>query len=74
VIHRLSPWTLLITAREVFEGWFLGSISTGIIGRCGWPSRCDRPYSMLCDEPPSVWNQMLVSLRGGGGELGNLKT
>jgi hypothetical protein len=30
VIHRLSPWTLLIIAPEAVEGRFLGSVSTGM--------------------------------------------
>jgi hypothetical protein len=47
VIHRLSPWTLLITALEAVEGWFLGLVSPSMtVGRCG------RPSSVPCDEPP----------------------
>jgi hypothetical protein len=49
VIHCLSPWTLLTTTPEAVEGRFLGSVLPGMmVGRCG------RPYSVSCDEPPSL--------------------
>jgi hypothetical protein len=53
VIHRLSPLTPLITTPEAVEGRCLGSVLPGMtVGRCGQPSRCGRPSSVLCDEPP----------------------
>jgi hypothetical protein len=55
MIHHLSTWMLLITAPDAVEGRFLGSVSAGMaVGRCGQPSRCSRPTSMLWDEPPSL--------------------
>jgi hypothetical protein len=49
MIHRLSPWMLLVTAPESVEGWFLGSVLA-----CTTVGRCGRPTSVLWDEPPSL--------------------
>jgi hypothetical protein len=53
MIHRLSPWTPLITAPKAVVGHFLGSVSPDTsVDRCGRPSRCGRPISVPCDAPP----------------------
>jgi hypothetical protein len=55
VIHLLLPWTPLIIAPEEVETWYLGSVSRGMtVRRWGRPSRGGWPYSVLCDEPPSL--------------------
>jgi hypothetical protein len=55
MIHRLSPWTPLITVPEVVVGRFVGSVSPSTsVDRCSRPSRCGRPTFVLCDAPPSL--------------------
>jgi hypothetical protein len=55
MILRLLTWTLLILAPEAVEGRFLTSVLAGmVVGMCGKPSRCGRPTSKSCDEPPSL--------------------
>jgi hypothetical protein len=53
MIHRLSPWTPLITAPEAVVGRFLGSVSPGTrMDRCSRPSRSGQPTSVPCDALP----------------------
>jgi hypothetical protein len=55
MIHRLSPWTPLITAPEVVVGQFLRLVSPNTrMDRCGRPSRCGRPTFMSCDALPTL--------------------
>jgi hypothetical protein len=49
MIHRLSPWTPLITAPEAVVGWLLGSVSPSTP-----MDRCSRCTSMPCDAPPTL--------------------
>jgi hypothetical protein len=49
MIHRLSPWTPLITAPKVVVGRFLGPVSLGTR-----MDRCDRPTSVTCDASPML--------------------
>jgi hypothetical protein len=49
MIHRLSPWTPLISAPEAVEGRFLGSVSPDTR-----MDRCGPPTFVPCDAPPSL--------------------
>jgi hypothetical protein len=53
MIHRLSPWTPIITNLKVVVGRFLRSVSPIMrMDRCVQPSRCSRPTSVSFDAPP----------------------
>jgi hypothetical protein len=55
MIHRLTPWTPLITAPEAVVGGFNGSVSPGTrMDSCGRPSRCGWPTSVPCDASPTL--------------------